>query len=81
MMEKKKITFILNPISGTHSKEEIPNLIEQTLDQELYDYTIRFTEYAGHAAEIAKECVELEEDVVGLEWTRTTDLALIRRTL
>ncbi|WP_091840532.1 diacylglycerol/lipid kinase family protein [Prevotella sp. ne3005] len=63
-MEKKKITFILNPISGTHSKEEIPNLIEQTLDQELYDYTIRFTEYAGHAAEIAKECVELEEDVV-----------------
>ena len=64
MMEKKKITFILNPISGTHSKEEIPNLIEQTLDQELYDYTIRFTEYAGHAAEIAKECVELEEDVV-----------------
>ena len=64
MMEKKKITFILNPISGTHSKEEIPNLIEQTLDQELYDYTIRFTEYAGHAAEIAKECVEQEEDVV-----------------
>ena len=64
MMEKKKITFILNPISGTHSKEEIPNLIEQTLDQELYDYTIRFTEYAGHAAEIAKECVEQAEDVV-----------------
>ena len=64
MMEKKKITFILNPISGTHSKEEIPNLIEQTLDQEFYDYTIRFTEYAGHAAEIAKECVEQEEDVV-----------------
>lgn len=64
MMEKKKITFILNPISGTHSKEEIPNLIEQTLDQELYDYTIRFTEYAGHAAEIAKGCVEQAEDVV-----------------
>ncbi|MBP5499093.1 MAG: diacylglycerol kinase family lipid kinase [Bacteroidales bacterium] len=63
-MDKKKITFILNPISGTHSKEEIPNLIEQTLDQELYDYTIRFTEYAGHAAEIARECVEKEEDVV-----------------
>ena len=64
MMEKKKITFILNPISGTHSKEEIPNLIEQTLDQELFDYTIRFTEYAGHAAEIAKECVDQKEDVV-----------------
>ena len=64
MMEKKKITFILNPISGTHSKEEIPAMIEQLLDHELFEPTIRFTEYAGHAAEIAKECVEEKADVV-----------------
>ena len=63
-MDKKKITFILNPISGTHSKEEIPNIIEQTLDYDLFEPTIRFTEYAGHAAEIAKECAEHQEDVV-----------------
>ena len=63
-MDKKKITFILNPISGTHSKEEIPNMIEQTLDHDLFEPTIRFTEYAGHAAEIAKECAEHQEDVV-----------------
>ena len=63
-MDKKKITFILNPISGTHSKEEIPNMIEQTLDYDLFEPTIRFTEYAGHAAEIAKECAEHQEDVV-----------------
>ena len=51
-MDKKKITFILNPISGTHSKDEIPNMIEQTLDYDLFEPTIRFTEYAGHAAEM-----------------------------
>ena len=63
-MDKKKITFILNPISGTHSKDEIPNMIEQTLDYDLFEPTIRFTEYAGHATEIAKECAEQKEDVV-----------------
>ena len=64
MMEKKKITFILNPISGTHSKEEIPAQIEQLLDKEQFEASIRFTEYAGHAAEIAKECADNHEDVV-----------------
>ena len=64
MMEKKKITFILNPISGTHSKEEIPAQIEQLLDKEQFEASIRFTEYAGHAAEIAKECADNHDDVV-----------------
>lgn len=63
-MEKKKIVFILNPISGTHSKDEIPALVEQLLDQEQFEYSIRFTEYAGHAAEIAKQCAEQLVDVV-----------------
>ena len=64
MMKKKKITFILNPISGTHSKKEIPALIEETLDAELYDHEIRFTEYAGHASEIAKEYADKGTDIV-----------------
>ncbi len=64
MTEKKKIVFILNPISGTHSKEEIPELIEATLDTQLFKYEIRVTEYAGHAAEIAKACVDDQVDVV-----------------
>ena len=54
MTKKKKITFILNPKSGTHSKDEIPAMIEQILDKELFDIEICFTEYRGHAAEIAK---------------------------
>ena len=64
MMRKKKITFILNPISGTHSKDEIPALIEELLDKEQFEYTVRFTEYAGHAAEMAKEEALKSTDVV-----------------
>ena len=60
----KKITFILNPISGTPSKEEIPKLIEKTLDHDLYEPRIVFTEYAGHAAEIAREESKAGTDVV-----------------
>ena len=64
IMDKKKIVFIINPISGTHSKEEIPNLIEKRLNHELYDYEIQLTGYAGHATEIARGCVERQVDVV-----------------
>ena len=64
MTKKKKITFILNPISGTRSKEEIPGLIDELLDKKQYEPEIRFTEYAGHAAEIARACAEAKVDVV-----------------
>jgi len=64
VMGKKKIVFILNPISGTHGKAEIPGLIDEIIDKNLYDYQLRTTEYAGHAAEICRECVEERVDVV-----------------
>ena len=64
MKEKRDITFIINPISGTHSKDEIPNIIETVLDKEQFNYELRFTEYAGHAAEIANECAEKGQDIV-----------------
>ncbi len=61
---KKKIVFIMNPISGTGSKEAIPHLIESTLDKELFDYEIRMTERAGHASEIASEARDRHVDIV-----------------
>ena len=61
---KKKIVFIMNPISGTSDKKDIPYLIEELLDQEQFDYSIRETEYAGHAYEIAKESKEQGIDIV-----------------
>ena len=64
MIEKKKITFIVNPISGTHSKDEIPGLIDSTLDKERFEAEIVFTEYAGHATEIAHDRAEAGTDIV-----------------
>lgn len=56
--DKRKIVFIVNPISGTKSKEGLPQLIEKTLDAEKFEWSIVKTEYAGHAAEIATQCAK-----------------------
>lgn len=54
----------MNPISGTSDKKDIPYLIEELLDKEQFGYSIRKTEYAGHAYEIAKESKEQGIDIV-----------------
>lgn len=61
---KKKIVFIMNPISGTSSKAAVPSLIDSTLDKELFEYEIRLTERAGHASEIAAEARDDHADIV-----------------
>ncbi len=60
----KKITFILNPISGTISKAGVPELIDNTIDKDIYDYQLVFTERAGHATEIAAAEVAKGTDIV-----------------
>ena len=54
----------MNPLSGTSDKKDIPYLIEELLDKDQFDYSIRETEYAGHAYEIAKESKEQGIDIV-----------------
>ena len=63
-MTKKKIVFILNPISGTICKAGIPNLIKERLDKEQFDYHIAETQYAGHATILAQEAVKEGVDTV-----------------
>lgn len=63
-MNKKKIVFILNPISGTANKEGIPHLIEKVLDKDKFEYSIRQTERAGHASLIARELLAEGVDIV-----------------
>lgn len=60
----KKILFIINPISGTANKESMPMLIEKYIDMGKYDVEIRFTEYAGHASQIATRAKEEGIDIV-----------------
>ena len=64
MENKKKIVFILNPHSGTHAKNEMPRLIDEAIDKERFIHEVVFTEYAGHAAIIAKQCATEGVDVV-----------------
>ena len=55
---KKKIIFIVNPISGHHNKNHFPNLVETNIDKNKYDYKIVFTEYANHATELTMQAIE-----------------------
>ena len=64
MDNKRHITFIINPISGTHTKKQLPQLIGEIIDAEKFTYDIRNTEYAGHAAEMARQCVADGVDIV-----------------
>ena len=63
-MNKKKVVFILNPLSGTISKVGIPDLIEERLDKDKFDYRIAETQHAGHATDLAREAVEEGVDLV-----------------
>lgn len=56
-IEKKKILFIINPISGVYKKANVPEQIQREIDLTKFDYEIRATQYAGHATEIAREAV------------------------
>jgi len=64
MSSKKNIRFIINPISGIRSKKNIPKLIEQHLNKNLFNYDIAHTESAAHAKELLKEGVALKKDAI-----------------
>jgi len=61
---KKKIAFIINPKSGTASKENIPDIISQDLDKELYTHEVVFTEFRGHGSALTGKFVSEHYDVV-----------------
>lgn len=61
---KKKILFVINPISGTVSKAGVPDAIEKYIDKDLFDYRIANTERPGHATELARQAAADGYDVV-----------------
>lgn len=64
MTEKKRIVFVVNPISGTQGKRAILKWIDERLDRSIYDYSIVKTEYPGHATQIAAAAVNDRVDIV-----------------
>lgn len=61
---KKKILFIVNPISGGRNKSRIPGLIMKFLDTTKFEYRISFSERVGHAQMLSKAAVKEEYDIV-----------------
>lgn len=51
----KNIAFIVNPVSGTKTKNRITKLIRELLNKEIFSPTVVTTEYAGHATQLAQQ--------------------------
>jgi len=54
---RKKIAFIINPLSGTNNKNTLPDLIIKELNTSFYEPEIVFTTHRGHGRELSKEFV------------------------
>ena len=65
-MEEKprRIMAIINPVSGTGSKDKMPRLIDTVVDHSRNDVSIILTEYPGHAHELAALAVKDRFDMV-----------------
>ncbi|MCD8292702.1 MAG: diacylglycerol kinase family lipid kinase [Prevotellaceae bacterium] len=51
--DKRKIAFIVNPISGTQEKTHILKCVHERIDRDIYVPEIIHTDYAGQAVELA----------------------------
>jgi diacylglycerol kinase (ATP) len=63
---RKKITFIINPKSGTGKQKGIENKIKIFLDNKKSDFTIAYTSHRYHAIELAKEAAKSSDVVVAI---------------
>ncbi len=61
---KKRILFIVNPISGTRGKKDLPAIINKYIDKTKFEISISLTQYAGHAIELSKRGVEESYNVI-----------------
>ncbi len=61
---KINILFIINPISGGKGKLRIPDFIDKYLDKEKFSPNFVFSEYVGHASELADEAAAKNFDVI-----------------
>lgn len=60
---QKQALFIANPISGTSNKSGVFAAIDNYIDKEKFSYTIVTTEYAGHAADLARKAANEGVDI------------------
>lgn len=63
---KKRILFIINPLSGVGRHKTIEKLIEKKLNKNIFDYKIAFTHYSKHATELSKKAVEEGYEIIAV---------------
>ncbi|MCU0392696.1 MAG: diacylglycerol kinase family lipid kinase [Thermoflexibacter sp.] len=56
--------FVINPKAGVKSKQNIPQLINNLLDKNKYEWDICETKYAGHGRILAEDAVKSDTEVV-----------------
>lgn len=61
---KKRVRFIINPHSGVRKRMKLEDVIAEELDTTLFEYDFVYTEYAGHAVELAQEAAQEGFDIV-----------------
>ena len=61
---KRKILFVINPISGGKTKYNFPSKIDKYLDKSKFDSECVFTEYRGHGSHIAAEALKNGFDIL-----------------
>ena len=63
-MHKKKICFIINPISGVGKQKTIEKLIEGCLDHASFDFSVAYTAAPKHATLLAKKAANEGVEIV-----------------
>lgn len=61
---KKKICFIINPISGAGKNNRVKPLIKKHLNLKCFDYKIFYTERPKHATKLAKIAAEKKFEII-----------------
>ena len=63
-MTKKRIIFIVNPISGVSKKGLLVKQIEAIIDKSKFEYVILYTEGPGHATKICQAYTAMDTDMI-----------------
>lgn len=61
---KNKTLIVVNPISGVGRQKKIETMLKQNLNQDIFDYEVRYTEHIHHGTEIARDAAERGYDCV-----------------
>ena len=64
MDSRRKLLFVINPISGGTKKKLVIDAINSNIDSSKFDWSISYTAHKGHAKELAMDAVKSNYDVV-----------------